>query len=163
MAGQRSPEVGGEGSPPLTSTRGTIRDPPVCHVQREDDVGTHEPAGRRDQAPEQRHADGERWVGDHPKRATGEPEVRGVSLHHGDALTGECPAQPRSTSRMELKRNDVGAAVKQWPDQGPGARPDVEHEISRLDSRVGNDLSCPMATELMPSPTRPFRGHAAPS
>jgi hypothetical protein len=35
---------------------------------------------------------------------------------------------------MELKRNDVGAAVKQGPNKGPGARPDIEHEISRLDS-----------------------------
>jgi hypothetical protein len=76
-------------------------------VPGDDDVGAHEPASRRDEAPQERHADGERRVGDDAERLSWQPKVHSVRDHHVDAVPGEPPSQLGGTRRMELDGDDV--------------------------------------------------------
>jgi hypothetical protein len=64
---------------------------------------------------------------------------------------------------VELDSNNSGAALQERPSQRTVARADIEDEITRANPGIRNDLCSPTATEVMPPPPCPFRGHDAPS
>jgi hypothetical protein len=132
-------------------------------VPRHDEICGHESAAAAQQAADQRRGDPERRVGHNLERPPWKPEITRVDVHHGDRRVGEPAPEVICATRVELDGDDACAHVDQLPRERAGTGPDVEHEVTRIDPRGGNEAASPGVSELMPSPAGPpFGGHGAP-
>lgn len=120
-------------------------------------------ATRGEQPANDRRFDRERRVGHDVEGPAGEPEITGVRPHDSHRRPVEAAAEPRDPIGVQFDRDDPRARRHECRRQCTGARTDVEDELAAPDARVGDELSSPGISELMPSPPRPqFRGHDAP-
>jgi len=132
-------------------------------VPRDYEIGTNQSASRCDEPSQDGGSDREWWVCDHPERPLGQAQVDRVGHDHGDRATDEGSSQGGCSLSMELNCNYVGAAFEERTGERTIAGADVEYEITRANSGICNDSFRPAATEVVPPPTCPFRGHDAPS
>jgi len=132
-------------------------------VPGDNEIGANQSASRGDEPSQDGGSDGKWWICDHPERPLGQAEVDCVGHDHGDRATDEGSSQGGGPLSVELNRNNSGAAFEEWPGERAIAGANVEYEITRADSGICNDLRGPAATEVVPPPTCPFRGHDAPS
>jgi hypothetical protein len=131
-------------------------------VPRHDEIGANQTGPRCDEPSQDGSNDGKWWVCDHSERPLGQAEIDCIGHDHGDRATGEGSPQVGCSLRVELNCNNLGTAFEERPGERAIAGADIEYEITRSNSGICNDLCSPAATEVMPPPTCPVRGHDAP-
>jgi hypothetical protein len=119
-------------------------------------------ASRCDQLSQDRGSDGKWWVCDHPERPLDQAEIHCVSNDDGDGTTSESASHIGSSLSVELDSNNLGTAFEEWPSERAISGADIEDKITRANPGICNYLCSPTATEVMPPPPCPFRGHDAP-
>ena len=126
-------------------------------MPRHNEIGTNQAAPRGDEPSQDGGGDGKWGVCDHPERSLGQAQIACVGHDDCDRATGEGSSQGGCPLFVELNRNDSGPTFEERPGQRSIAGADIDDQITRADSGIGNDFCSPAATEVMPSPTCPFR------
>jgi len=132
-------------------------------VPGDDDICSDESTPRCDQASQDRRCDGKWWVCDDAIGPPWQSQIDCICDDNDDGPAGESCSQVGRSPGMELDGDDVGTAVEERFSESAGAGTNVNDKIARTDPGICDDLPRPAATEVMPPPTCPFRGHDAPS
>jgi hypothetical protein len=111
-----------------------------------------------EQAPQDRGAGGERQVRDDRERLGRQRQRRRVALddlHAG--IGGEVCLEPAQRAGVELHRPYLGARVRERARQRAATGTEVEHQRSRHDTRIADQLVCEDAPTKSVAPARALR------
>ncbi len=134
--------------------------PPLSHLHRHHQVRPHQPAV--EQPAHQFRRMGERRVGHDAERPPRQPELLDRTAH--DLRLRERPPQRVRPACMQFDRNDPRADLEQRPRQRAGARSEIQHQLTRGHTGVGDQPSRGAISERIPPPPGARApGHDAPS
>jgi len=127
------------------------------------EIGSDEPAARRQKAPDECRRDGKRGIGHDPERPARESQISRVCHDDDDGLALEAVTQALRPPLVQLDRHDARSCGNKWQRERAVAGSDVEHELTGSDGGVIDNESRPTAIELVePPPCRAPRGHGGP-
>ena len=134
---------------------------------RDDQVGGPE-LSDGEQATDQPVDAGVRRVGHDAERMAGPPKRVEVELEHRHAAAVDTLAQLGRSAWVELDGEHATARLRERDGQRTVACAEVDHEISGMDRRGGDQAVGPLRLERVPSPvprlpgSRPGRAHGGP-